>query len=102
MVDDDALVPKPVRVTISLSNHDRQIIQTLCEQRGWSRSRAVRWVLRKVGEALAKAKTRVRFKEDLLSLEGEILRGEVMFGLGEVTIRLPEKCKGWKLVVEYT
>jgi len=101
MVDDDALTPKPVRITISLSDHDRRVIQTLCEQRGWSRSRAIRWLLRKVGETLARTKTRVRFKEDLLSLEGEILQGEVTFGLGEVTIRLPGKCKGWKLIVEY-
>jgi len=94
-------VPKPERVTIRLSLHDRKILDRLCREKGWSKSKAFRWLVRMIGKQLSMVDIGKIDYDNALMFKGAILRGEVIFEPGEVNIKLPKKVEGWKIIVEY-
>ena len=90
---EDEMSPKPHRITIRLSDHDLRVIEAVGKQRGWSRSKVIRWFVRQVAKQLLRA----RLGE---YTEATYVPVSVDLRDGVLTIRISRNLQFGKLVIE--
>jgi len=90
---EDERAPKPHRITIRLSDHDMKIIEEVQRQRGWSKSRVIRWFVKQVARQMLRARYGGYTETTYTPVSVELSNGVL-------TVRVPRYVQFRRLVVE--